>query len=216
MPGEASCRATGESRHDHLPGASEILDWARATFNEEDHLAAARDRETGGLELKDFIHELEQGFHPVNESPDAPVPYRVVYSDLVLRKASRGAAGNAWVTASAPSGRCAVKDPTARLHLPPPKDPQSSTPRTNAETSGSVRCRRCARDTRKYPRRKGDWPVVAVPPVLLANAERLSGSHKIEEPGQCHSHTLDEPVPSLPALPTSSGRFTLPNPMFRP
>ena len=47
------------------PVPSEILDWARATFNEEDYLAALREIEkTGGLELKDFIHELEQGASP--------------------------------------------------------------------------------------------------------------------------------------------------------
>jgi hypothetical protein len=47
------------------PVPSEVLDWARATFNEEDYLAALREIEkTGGRELKDFIHELEQGASP--------------------------------------------------------------------------------------------------------------------------------------------------------
>lgn len=38
----------------------ELLEWARRTFDEEVHLAGLREIETtGGLELKDFIHELE-------------------------------------------------------------------------------------------------------------------------------------------------------------
>jgi hypothetical protein len=38
----------------------EVMEWARSTFNEEEHLAGLREIEaTGGLELKDFIHELE-------------------------------------------------------------------------------------------------------------------------------------------------------------
>jgi hypothetical protein len=47
------------------PVPSEVLDWARATHNEEDYIAVLREIEkTGGLELKDFIHELEQGAAP--------------------------------------------------------------------------------------------------------------------------------------------------------
>lgn len=39
----------------------EILNWARQNFNEEEILAGIREiEETGGLELKDIIHELEQ------------------------------------------------------------------------------------------------------------------------------------------------------------
>jgi hypothetical protein len=47
------------------PVPREVLDWARATFNEEDYVAALREiGRTGGVELKDFIHELEQGALP--------------------------------------------------------------------------------------------------------------------------------------------------------
>ncbi|SRR5260370_38526098 len=39
----------------------EILDWARQQSSEEEIVAGLREiRQTGGLELKDFIHELEQ------------------------------------------------------------------------------------------------------------------------------------------------------------
>ena len=38
----------------------ELLDWARREFSEEEILAGIREiRETGGLELKDFIDEIE-------------------------------------------------------------------------------------------------------------------------------------------------------------
>jgi hypothetical protein len=43
----------------------EVMEWARRTFNEEEHLAGLREIEaTGGLELKDFIHELEEEITP--------------------------------------------------------------------------------------------------------------------------------------------------------
>src|SRR6185437_4836102 len=43
----------------------ELLDWARRTFNEEVFLAGLREIEaTGGLELKDFMDELEQEVAP--------------------------------------------------------------------------------------------------------------------------------------------------------
>lgn len=39
----------------------ELMEWARANFNEEEFLAGLREVEAdGGLELKDFIKELEQ------------------------------------------------------------------------------------------------------------------------------------------------------------
>lgn len=39
----------------------ELLEWARQSINEEEILAAFREiQTTGGWELKDFIHELEQ------------------------------------------------------------------------------------------------------------------------------------------------------------
>jgi hypothetical protein len=42
------------------PITPEILEWARRQFSEEQIAAALREFEaTGGLELKDFIHELE-------------------------------------------------------------------------------------------------------------------------------------------------------------
>ncbi len=49
----------GDETNGKIP--QEILDWARSDFNEEEFVAGLREiRETGGLELKDFIHELEQ------------------------------------------------------------------------------------------------------------------------------------------------------------
>ncbi len=43
------------------PVTPELLEWARRTFNEEEFLAGLREiQTTGGLEFKDFIHELEQ------------------------------------------------------------------------------------------------------------------------------------------------------------
>ncbi len=43
---------------DEIP--QEILDWARREFDEEEFIAGLREiRKTDGLELKDFIHELE-------------------------------------------------------------------------------------------------------------------------------------------------------------
>ena len=48
---------------DKIP--QEILDWARCQFNEEEFVAGLREiRETGGLELKDFIDELEKAAAP--------------------------------------------------------------------------------------------------------------------------------------------------------
>ena len=44
----------------YQPVTPELLEWARRTFNEEEFRAGLREIEaTGGLELKDFIHELE-------------------------------------------------------------------------------------------------------------------------------------------------------------
>jgi hypothetical protein len=43
----------------------EVMEWARRTFNEEEFLAGLREiQTTGGLELKDFLHELEQEVMP--------------------------------------------------------------------------------------------------------------------------------------------------------
>jgi hypothetical protein len=40
---------------------SEYLEWARQQVNEEEIIAAMREiHETGGLELRDFLHELEE------------------------------------------------------------------------------------------------------------------------------------------------------------
>jgi hypothetical protein len=42
-----------------------LREWARQQFSEEEFLAEVREiEETGGLELKDFIHELEQEAGP--------------------------------------------------------------------------------------------------------------------------------------------------------
>lgn len=39
----------------------DLLEWARRQFNEEEIVAGLHEiKETGGLELRDFIHELEQ------------------------------------------------------------------------------------------------------------------------------------------------------------
>lgn len=39
----------------------ELREWARQLFTDEEILAGLQEiRETGGLELKDFIHELEE------------------------------------------------------------------------------------------------------------------------------------------------------------
>jgi hypothetical protein len=46
-------------RCDHL--TPELLKWARQQFSEEEILAGLHEvQETGGLELRDFIHELEE------------------------------------------------------------------------------------------------------------------------------------------------------------
>ena len=48
-------QAPGES----LP--AEVLEWARKRFTEEEIAAGLREiRETGGLKLDDFLHELEE------------------------------------------------------------------------------------------------------------------------------------------------------------
>ena len=43
----------------HVP--PDVLEWARRQFSEEDIVAGLHEiRKTGGLELRDFLHELEQ------------------------------------------------------------------------------------------------------------------------------------------------------------
>ncbi len=43
----------------------ELIEWARQHFSEAEFLAGLREiREKGGLELKDFIRELEQDVPP--------------------------------------------------------------------------------------------------------------------------------------------------------
>jgi hypothetical protein len=43
------------------PTPPELLAWARQTCNEEEFTAALREMEqTGGLELRDLLHELEE------------------------------------------------------------------------------------------------------------------------------------------------------------
>jgi hypothetical protein len=56
-------------RHHYYPDSPaispELREWACRTFNEEEFLAGLREIETtGGLEFKDFIHELEQEVKP--------------------------------------------------------------------------------------------------------------------------------------------------------
>jgi hypothetical protein len=52
------CYYRAQQKKYHTP---EFLEWARQSINEEEILAAFREiQATGGLELKDFIHELEQ------------------------------------------------------------------------------------------------------------------------------------------------------------
>jgi hypothetical protein len=47
------------------PITPEIIEWARQQLNEEETVAGLREiRETGGLELDDFIQELEQEATP--------------------------------------------------------------------------------------------------------------------------------------------------------
>jgi hypothetical protein len=44
-----------------LTPTPELLEWARGLFSDEEIVAGLREiRETGGLQLTDFIHELEQ------------------------------------------------------------------------------------------------------------------------------------------------------------
>jgi len=48
-----------ESGDGHL--TPELLEWARRTFDKEAFVAGLREVErTGGVELKDFIHEVEE------------------------------------------------------------------------------------------------------------------------------------------------------------
>jgi hypothetical protein len=54
----------------------------------------------------------------VSESPDASVPYRVVYSELV-RTAIRELASRAWAGGNGPEVVAAVKELDRRLHLYP-------------------------------------------------------------------------------------------------
>ncbi len=60
--------ATGEAPRPEVNGACltpEILQWAREQFSEEELAAGLRDlRENGGLELRDFLPELEQLVEP--------------------------------------------------------------------------------------------------------------------------------------------------------
>jgi hypothetical protein len=48
-----------------IPVPPEVMEWARRNFSEEDFLADLRDvEENGGLELSDFIGELERMVRP--------------------------------------------------------------------------------------------------------------------------------------------------------
>lgn len=67
LVGELSSRVRallekGESAAQVSP---DVLEWARQQFSKEEVIADLREiRETGGLELRDFIHELEQAAGP--------------------------------------------------------------------------------------------------------------------------------------------------------
>ena len=62
--GVRTCPVCGRSRNGTPAGGGlspELLAWAREQFNEEEFLAGLREvRETGGLELRDFLPQLEQ------------------------------------------------------------------------------------------------------------------------------------------------------------
>ena len=63
MSAESDFPSPGEDGYGEL--TPELLEWALREFNEEEIVAALREiRTTGGLELKDFIHELEQEAAP--------------------------------------------------------------------------------------------------------------------------------------------------------
>jgi hypothetical protein len=60
---EPSLPETQDYRSEEIP--PEILEWARQQLNEEVIVAGLREiRETGGLELADFLHELEREATP--------------------------------------------------------------------------------------------------------------------------------------------------------
>jgi hypothetical protein len=68
LNGTAPAEAGGTTQQSTRPLAQvsgklppELMEWARQQFNEEEFLAGLREiQETGGLELKDFIQDLEQ------------------------------------------------------------------------------------------------------------------------------------------------------------
>ena len=72
LNGAAMPEAEAHARRPALPGAPpcgklspELMEWARQQFSEEEFVAGLREiRETGGLELQDFIRELEQEAAP--------------------------------------------------------------------------------------------------------------------------------------------------------
>jgi hypothetical protein len=62
VPGtEVSPTSKQPERPHPLPPTPAIREWARQLFGEEEVIAGLREiRETGGHELRDFVHELEQ------------------------------------------------------------------------------------------------------------------------------------------------------------
>lgn len=51
----------GKDQPQAIKPSPEVMEWARNQFTEEEIVAGLREiRATGGLELQDFIHELEQ------------------------------------------------------------------------------------------------------------------------------------------------------------
>jgi hypothetical protein len=68
-PDATTCSGCGRPLNGEAPPSGklspELLECARQQFSEEEFLAGLREiRETGGLELKDFIQELEQEAAP--------------------------------------------------------------------------------------------------------------------------------------------------------
>lgn len=60
-------REWAHRRHfpDYHPVTPELLEWARRTFSEEEHLAGLREIEaTGGVDIKDLFDDLEQEATP--------------------------------------------------------------------------------------------------------------------------------------------------------
>ncbi len=105
----------------------------------------------------------------MNESPEAPVPYRVVYSDLV-RNAVRELAASAWVDGIGPEVVAAIKDLDRRLHI----FPQFGDPIIDLKHErGDVRIGTVPPLVARYAiYEKRRLVVVAIPPVILTKPDK--------------------------------------------